>query len=782
MIVVQNATLNQFVADIKKLYPTAKVLAPNSSELELKGRHYFYSKIKYSEFDIVVIPQSVLTMIPDSKALQDDYINEKIQEKLKSLELLQEQRQETENNSEKMFLQSTINSIEKEIEQLQNGNITGQSKKKKQKDVEKDKESTKAKAEKQLDRKTDENLLTFDDLGIDALLVDEAHNYKHLGFESTIQKVKGIDKSSSKQAISLLLKIRSVRARTGNNNIVFATGTPISNTAAEIWTFMKYLLPDDILEQYGIKHFDDFVHNFGKIATNLEYKTNGQYKEVTRFSGYVSIPELIQVWSLCTDTVLTSDEQLKKVNEKRPDKETGKDIDIFLDPTPSFISIMDTIKRELKAYDEMPGMEKKKNRHIPITMYGLAKRAAIDPRLVSENAIDEPNSKTNKAVEEIIRDLAKTSSYNGTCAVFCDQYQNKVTGFNIFEDIKKKLIERGVPEDQIFIMKSGMKPNQKQQIFDKVNKGEIRVVLGTTALLGTGVNMQEKLYLLIHLDAPVRPMDYEQRNGRIIRQGNLHKQMNIPVRVLRFGVKNSLDITAYQTLKIKQTFIQSIMNGKEFLKNNLENRELEEEAETDFDNPVAQLSGSQYALILQQAIREYNKLLAKEKDYIANQSYAETNIPKNNTLIEHYKKLQNKEQERLNTVSALFKDGEISNVKIKVDNWNNKKDTLSDFAFSPNNKEQFAKATKNINKIVDITSEKLRERSKYNGEDKTTITFRTSIENADKTDSIGVVIKCNLESTLTYINNNFSYTVSRNYTCDIPALDIEDLNLGSGYA
>ena len=195
-----------------------------------------------------------------------------------------------------------------------------------------------------------------------------------------------------------------------------------------------------------------------------------------------------------------------------------------------------------------------------------------DARLVIEDAVDEPNSKTNEAVRQVLRSLDETKDYKGTVALFADNYQNKQSGFNLYEDIKAKLIEAGVPENQIVIMKSGMSIKKKLEIFDKVNNGEVRVIMGSTVTLGTGVNIQERLHTLIHIDAPNRPMDYTQRNGRILRQGNLHKQMGKPVRVLRFGVEDSLDVTAYQRLKTKGAIADSIMNGKAMMINNMENR------------------------------------------------------------------------------------------------------------------------------------------------------------------------------------------------------------------
>ena len=267
--------------------------------------------------------------------------------------------------------------------------------------------------------------------------------------------------------------------------MVFATGTPISNTAAEIWTFMRYLMPADTMKEYGIYYFDDFVRNFGNISQMVEFKTSGKFDEVNRFAGYVNLPELVRIWSGVSDTVLTR--EAGGVSDKIPDIEGGKAQDIFLPQTRALRSVMKFVKKELQRYEEMTGKEKKENSHIPLTMYGIAKAAAVDARLVISDAEDDPNSKTNAAVRETLRSLEDSKEYKGTVAIFADNYQNKRSGFNLYEDIKAKLIKAGVPEEQIAIIKSGMTIKKKLDIFEKVNAGEIRVVMGSTFTLGTGV-------------------------------------------------------------------------------------------------------------------------------------------------------------------------------------------------------------------------------------------------------------------------------------------------------
>lgn len=618
MIVVQNATVGQFVASAKALYPNAKVLTLEDADRKAEGRRAFYAKIKFNDWDMIVVPQSVFERIPDSIERQTQFIQDKIEEKM----LVLEKMKEADPGGKSMIVRSAereISRLEDEMSQLASGEEPTSGKKKK--DAKKaaiTRQNAEVKARELLDRATDD-VDDFDSMGIDAILVDEAHEYKHLGFATAMQRgVKGVDPSPSKKSQGVFLKAQAVLEKTGGKNVVFATGTPISNTAAEIWTFMRYLMPADVMKEYDIYYFDDFVRNFGNLQQMLEFKTNGKFDEVNRFAGYVNLPELVRIWSTVADTVLTR--EAGGVSDKIPQMEGGKAQDIFLPQTRALRSIMKFVKDELKRYEGMTSKDKKENSHIPLVMYGIAKAAAVDARLVQSDAEDDPNSKTNEAVRQTLRSLEETKDYKGTVVIFADNYQNKASGFNLYEDIRKKLIAAGVPEEQVVVMKSGMTVKKKLEIFDRVNAGEVRVVMGSTFTLGTGVNIQERLHTLIHLDAPNRPMDYTQRNGRILRQGNLHKTWGLPVRVLRFGVEDSLDVTAYQRLKTKGAIADSIMNGKQLMANSMENRSLEEDQDL-FGDITAQLSGSEYAMLKNQTEKEVRKLRAAEKNWKADQTY-----------------------------------------------------------------------------------------------------------------------------------------------------------------
>lgn len=659
MIVVQNATVGQFAASAKDLYPNAKILTLEDNDRNAEGRKNFYAKIKYNDWDMIVVPQSTFEFIPDSDERQMQFVQDKIDEKMLVLEQMREAdssgRDPITRRAEKELadLQAEMAALSEGISKKRTANNE------KKKAVAK--QNAAVKAQEMLDRRTDD-VENFDDMGIDALLIDEAHEYKHLGFATAMQRgVKGVDPSYSKKSQGVYLKTQAILEKNNGRNVIFATGTPISNTAAEIWTFMRYLMPKDTMKEYGIYYFDDFVRNFGNIQQMPEFNTSGKFKEVNRFAGYVNLPELVRIWSGVADTVLTKDQT--ELVKKIPEMEGGKAQDIYLPQTRALRSVMKYVREELERFDKMSGKEKKENSSIPLTMYGIAQGAAVDARLVEMHAEDDPRSKTNEAVRQTLRSLKETDDYKGTVAIFADHYQNKRSGFNLYEDIKKKLIQQGVPESEVIVMKPGMTIKKKLEIFDKVNRGEVRVILGSTATLGTGVNIQERLHTLIHLDAPNRPMDYTQRNGRILRQGNLHKQWNKPVRVLRFGVEDSLDVTAYQRLKTKGAIADSVMEGDRLMQDSMNNRVLEEEEDV-FGDTVAQLSGSEYALLKNNAEKNVRKYESRKKQWEADQTYIHNAKPKLVGQIEAAEQRAEEANAHLLAVQKAFPGGKFTEITV----------------------------------------------------------------------------------------------------------------------
>ena len=682
MIVVQNATVGQFVGSAKSLYPNARILTLEDADRTAEGRKNFYAKIRYNDWDMIVVPQSVFERIPDSPEREARFIQDKIEEKMRVIEQLREAsdgRDPIVRRAEKELenLKDELNNVRLKLSSPK-ASVEKDSKDKKREA--KAKQNAAVKAQEMLDRETDDTM-NFDDMGIDALLIDEAHEYKHLGFETAMQRgVKGVDPSYSKKSQGVYLKTQAVLENNNGRNVVFATGTPISNTAAEIWTFMRYLMPADVMKSYDIFYFDDFVRNFGQIEQIPEFGASGKYKEVNRFNGYTNLPELERIWLGVADTVLTK--QAGGVSDKIPSMEGDKAQDVYLPQTKALRSVMKYVKKQLEAFEQMSGKEKKEHSHIPLVMYGIAKAAAVDARLVLNDAADETNSKTNETVRQTLKSLEDSKEYNGTVAIFADNYQNKQSGFNLYEDVRDKLIDKGVPADQIVIMRSGMSIKKKLEIFDKVNRGEVRVIMGSTFTLGTGVNIQERLHTLIHVDAPVRPMDYTQRNGRILRQGNLHKEWGIPVRVLRFGVEDSLDVTAYQRLKTKGAIADSIMNGKQLIADSMNNRVLEEEQDV-FGDITAQLSGSEYALLKNQIEKQVKKLESRRSQWEQDQMYIHNQKPR-------LKGMMISAQERKSNAESFLKKVEgIDDVVIHVGKLQFKNiDAMADYIKDYNSKQR----------------------------------------------------------------------------------------------
>lgn len=680
MIVVQNATVGQFAASAKELYPNAKILTLEDNDRNAEGRKNFYAKIKYNDWDMIVVPQSTFEFIPDSDERQMQFVQDKIDEKMLVLEQMRQAdtsgRDPITRRAEKELadLQAEMAALSDGISKKRSANNE------KKKAVAK--QNAAVKAQEMLDRRTDD-VEDFDDMGIDALLIDEAHEYKHLGFATAMQRgVKGVDPSYSKKSQGVYLKTQAVLEKNNGRNVIFATGTPISNTAAEIWTFMRYLMPKDTMKEYGIYYFDDFVRNFGNIQQMPEFNTSGKFKEVNRFAGYVNLPELVRIWSGVADTVLTKDQT--ELVKKIPEMEGGKAQDIYLPQTRALRSVMKYVREELERFDQMSGKEKKENSSIPLTIYGIAQGAAVDARLVEMDAEDDPRSKTNEAVRQTLRSLKETDDYKGTVAIFADHYQNKRSGFNLYEDIKQKLIAQGVPESEVVVMKPAMTIKKKLDIFDKVNRGEVRVVLGSTATLGTGVNIQERLHTLIHLDAPNRPMDYTQRNGRILRQGNLHKQWGKPVRVLRFGVEDSLDVTAYQRLKTKGAIADSVMEGDRLMQDSMNNRVLEEEEDV-FGDTVAQLSGSEYALLKNNAEKNVRKYESRRKQWEADQTYIHNAKPKLEGQIKAAEQRAEEANAHLLAVQKAFPEGKFTEITVGKQKFRTVED-MADFIKEHNKK------------------------------------------------------------------------------------------------
>lgn len=654
MIVVQNATLEDFVKDFYKLYPSANVLAPGKDERSADNRRRLFNLIATGDFDAIIIPQSFMQFIPDDEGRKKELIQQKIEEYEKVIEA-------TENESLRRRLEKEVAGLQDQLEGVE------KPKKRSVKDRAKAENRIKAKMERQLDRKTDD-VLTFEQMGIDALFIDEAHNYKKIGFVSKMSNVKGIDTTASQRANSLLLKARWVQEKNNGRNVILATGTPITNTMAEVWTMMNFVAPD-ILEAYNIKTFDEFATTFGTVEPSLEFTATGNFKIAERFKSYVNVPELVKAFRSHADVVLTEDVEEFKEDSSIPKLRDGVMTNIVIDKNEDLEDVMQVLISELERFSKMSGKEKRRMSALPLVVFTKAKQAAIDLRLLNPSFADNPNSKTNQVVSNVVKLYNESNAEKGAQLIFCDSYQSpgeqpkmdlfdydpNTPRFNLYEDIKQKLIALGIPAKEIAII-NNYDGERRKGLFEKVRSGDVRILLGSTEKMGVGVNVQDRLYGLHHIDAPVRPMDFEQRNGRILRQGNNYALWGKPVNIVTYGVQGTLDATAYDRLRIKQNFINQMMKG------NVSGRIMEEQDDEDpsgmtFNQMAATLSGDKTAQLLFVAENLLKKLRnLKRSDANSKSSMAESIEYTRNRII--HDKGQKKVYERAyKTISEYFPDG-----------------------------------------------------------------------------------------------------------------------------
>ncbi len=520
MIVVHNSTVHQYAKAFRQLYPTANIIVPDADRLEAKNRKKLLGQIATQDFDAIVVPQSWFDMLSVSPEKEAAYVQTQVAE-----------------------LEELIRQKEAEDED-----------KRKIRQIEKMKENKEARIRELLATGQKEELLWFEDLNIDALLIDEAHSYKRAEFFTKLPNVKGIDRGAAAKSTRLFLKSKEVLAKTGGKNIITATGTPISNTIAEAWAMLRYIRPD-LLARFNSSDFDSFAGNFGTITQEVEETESGTFKYVERFARYVNGPELLKMWRQASDIILADD-----VDAPRPRIKGGKPRDLQLERPEELAELIQWIRIEREAWDNLPGRDKVESTHVPLMLFNLAKAASVDLRMVDSSFPDLPGSKVNRSVEEVFTRWRDTKEAKLTQVVFCGglgtPFRSGDGRFNVFEDLKAKLIKRGVPKQEIAIIHDYGK-KELEELTDKVNDGEIRIVMGTTDKLGIGANFQQRLMAAHHLDVPHRPMDSEQRNGRIWRPGN----MNEEIEILYYGVKNTLDSTSFQRLLIKKKFVNQLLRG-----------------------------------------------------------------------------------------------------------------------------------------------------------------------------------------------------------------------------
>ena len=526
-IVVQASTLSQFAATFKTLYPRAAILAPTEKQRNAKNRQRLLAQIASGDWDAVVTPHGFFNSISIDPENEARFIETQIEEYKDSL---RNDFEVDDIDKKKSSESRTVKQIRKKIEKLKN------------------------RLEALSNTKKDENIY-FEQLGVDALIIDEAHVYKRGSFYTKMDNVKGLDRDSSQRSMQMLMKARHVQAKTGGKNVVLATGTPISNTLTEMWTMFRYTRPD-LLKEFGVEQFDDFASAFADTSIDLEETATGEFKQVERFNKFVNGPELLTLWRSGADVALTEDlDYIKGL----PKLKEGRIHEVVVERSESLSNYIEALRQERAEWDRLSGKEKSnpKNRSVPLQIYGKAKKAAIDLRLVDSSLPDEPVSKANRAVENIYDRWEENRDNKAAQIVFCDNFKSGDGKFNLFEDIRDKLIARGVPKEDVAVIHDFKTDEARKRLFDAVNRGDVRVLMGTTEKLGVGVNVQERLLSAHHLDAPPRPMDFEQRNGRIRRPGNMFSE----VEVLTYGTRNTLDSVTFQQLISKQKFINQLLRG-----------------------------------------------------------------------------------------------------------------------------------------------------------------------------------------------------------------------------
>lgn len=521
MIVVPNHILQQFSNEFRQLYPNAKILMATKEDLEKENRKKFVSRVAMGDWDAVIIAQSSFAKIPISTERQTAKIQEEIS---KIEECIKEHRSK----------------------EMSSGAV---------KNLERIKKNRKAQLKKLMDADKKDDVLIFENLGVDYLFVDEADCYKNLFLYTKMNNVAGISSAASQRATDLKLKCEYIQElHDGERGIVFATGTPISNSMTEMYTMQSYLQPS-MLKESGITYFDNWAADFGETVTALEMSPSGRgYKPRTRFSKFTNLPELLTMYRSFAD-VQTSD--MVKLDVPEAEKEV-----VNLKPSDEVMQYADEIAaRAERIY--RGGVDPTEDNMLKVTSDG--KKLALDPRLYKETAVDEANSKINTCAEKIYEVWKDTAPQLGTQLVFCDLSTPKKAfadyeygkDFDVYNELKYKLVQMGIPENEIAYIHEANSDKQKQSLFDSVNAGRVRVLIGSTEKCGAGTNVQQRIAALHHLDTPYRPRDLTQREGRAIRQGNTFDK----VKIFTYVKERTFDSYSYQILENKQRFISQIDRG-----------------------------------------------------------------------------------------------------------------------------------------------------------------------------------------------------------------------------
>ena len=511
MFAVPNHLTEQWASEFLRLYPSANVLVATKKDFEPANRKKFCARIATGDYDAVIIGHSQFERIPVSQERQE------------------------------RLLRSEIEDITEGINQLKRSSGERFS----IKSMEKTKKSLEAKLKKLLDSPKDD-VVTFEELGVDRLFVDEAHSHKNLYYHTKMQNVAGLSSAEAQKSSDMYMKCRYMDELTGSRGIVFATGTPVSNSMTELYTMQRYL-QHDTLERLGLSHFDSWAANFGETVTALELAPEGTgYRARTRFSKFFNLPELMNLFREAAD-IKTADQLNLPTPEVVYHNEVSQPTEIQKK------LVQELSERATKVHARM--VDPSEDNMLAITNDG--RKLGLDQRVVNPLLPDADGTKVNRCVDNVFRLWQKGADKKLTQLIFCD-LSTPGKGFNIYDDIKTKLISRGVPAEKIAFIHDANTDEKKKALFSRVRSGNVRVLLGSTAKMGAGTNVQDRLVALHDLDAPWRPGDLEQRKGRIARQGN----MNETVHVYRYVTENTFDAYLWQTLENKQKFISQIMTSK----------------------------------------------------------------------------------------------------------------------------------------------------------------------------------------------------------------------------
>lgn len=516
MIVVPNHLTEQIGSELLTLYPNANILVAEKRDFEKDRRRLFCSRIATGNYDIVILGHSQFTRLPLSDERQQQFLRDEIEQ-----------------------FTEVINAAKKER--------TGQELSVKQ--LERAKKFLESRLEKLMDAPKDD-AVTFEELGVDSLMVDEAHQFKNLAVQTKMQNVSGITTAESRKATDLLMKCQYLDEITGGKGVVFCTGTPISNSAAELYTMMRYIQADT-LREHGLYAFDAWAANFGETVSAMELAPEGTgYRMKTRFARFNNLPELISMWKLAAD-VQTADMLKLEV----PELEGGKPTVIMCPPTELQKHTIQALGERAEAV-RAGSVDPHVDNMLKITTDG--RKLALDQRLLNPALPDDPGSKANACADKVYEIWAQTREQRSTQLIFSDLATPGTGAWNVYDDIRDKLIARGVPKEEIAYIHDANTDAKKAALFARVRAGKVRVLLGSTQKMGAGTNVQTKLIALHHLDVPWRPSDIEQREGRILRQGNENKR----VQIFRYATEGSFDAYSWQLIENKQRYISQIMTSK----------------------------------------------------------------------------------------------------------------------------------------------------------------------------------------------------------------------------